>query len=181
MKTREVTIATGEQFTVPQGVQRLDSRSTKGWQVRYQGTKYFADGEAGPAKALEAATRELLRRIATLPAPVVLKRGPSPNKASGLPAGISGPLVVRKGAGEYPSAVLAVLVPRFGQKNELKRVHIGTPNTYTKAKYRAALAKAVEIRAEGTAQYEADATRAKRKAATAMKKALKAVANGGAA
>jgi hypothetical protein len=176
VKTREVTIATGERFTVPQGIQRLDSASTRGWQVRYQGTKYFADGEPGPKKALEAATKELLKRIATLPAPVVLKRAPSPHKRSGLPPGISGPLVVRKGAGAYESAVLAVLVPRFGQKNQIKRIHIGTPNTYTKTRYRAALAKAIEIRAEGLARYEADATRARRKGATEMKKALKAAA-----
>ena len=52
MKTKEVTITTGEKFTVPQGTQRLDSRSTRGWQVRYQGTKYFPDGSAGPKKAL---------------------------------------------------------------------------------------------------------------------------------
>lgn len=180
MKTREVTTATGERFTVPQGIQRLDSGSTRGWQVRYQGTKYFADGVPGAQKALEAATRELLKRIATLPAPVVLKRAPSPRKRSGLPAGISGPLVVRKGDSEYQSAVLAVLVPRFGQKNEIKRIHIGTPSTYTRARYRAALAKAIEIRAEGLARYEADATRARRKAATEMKKALKASAPGGA-
>lgn len=179
MKTREVTIATGEQFTVPQGIQRLDSKSTRGWQVRYQGTKYFADGESGPRKALEAATRELLKRIASLPAPVVLKRAPSPSKTSGLPAGISGPLLVRKGEAAYQSAVLAVLVPRFGKKNQLKRVHIGTPSTYTKARYRAALAKAVQIRAEGLAQYEADATRGRRKAAMAMKKVLKAAAQTG--
>lgn len=178
MKTREVTIATGERFTVPQGIQRLDSASTRGWQVRYQGTKYFADGEQGPQKALEAATRELLKRIATLPAPVVLKRAPSPRKRSGLPPGISGPLLVRNAEGAHESAVLAVLVPRFGQKNLIKRIHIGTPNTYTKARYKAALAKAIQIRAEGLALYEAEATRARRKAATAMKKSLRAAAQG---
>lgn len=176
MRTREVTLASGEQFTVPQGIQRLDSRSTKGWQVRYQGTKYFPDGPVGPQKALEAATRELMRRIATLPAPVVLKRAPSPRKGSGLPAGISGPLLVNKNEVNRQAAVFAVLVPRFGQKNQLKRVHIGTRQTYSRAKYKAALAKAIEIRAEGMAQYEADATRAKRKEATAMKKALRSAA-----
>jgi hypothetical protein len=176
MKTRILTLASGETFTVPQGIQRLDSHSTRGWQVRYQGTKYFADGTAGPRKSLAAATRELLRRIATLPAPVVLKRGPSPTKSSALPAGISGPILVRKNAGDHQAAVLAVLVPRFGQKNELKRVHIGTPSTYTKARYNAALARALQIRAESLAQYEKDATRAKRKAATEMKRTLRAAA-----
>ena len=121
MKTREVSLAAGEKFTVPQGVQRLDSKSTRGWQVRYQGTKYFPDGEAGPKKALEAATRELLRRVATLPAPVLLKRAPSPRKNSDLPAGISGPILVKGRRSEEQSAVLSVLVPRFGaaQRNRL--------------------------------------------------------------
>jgi hypothetical protein len=179
MRTRAVTLAGGEQFTVPQGVQRLDSRSTRGWQVRYQGTKYSPDGTHSPHKALEAATRELMRRIATLPAPVVLKRAPSPRKASGLPAGISGPLLVNRSDSTRQAAVFAVLVPRFGQKNQLKRVHIGTPQTYTRARYRAALAKAIELRTEGMAQYEADATRARRKDALAMKKALRSAAASG--
>lgn len=176
MKTREVTVAAGETFTVPQGIQRLDSATTKGWQVRYQGTKYFADGSAGPARALQLATRELLRRVATLPAPVVLKRGPSAHKSSGLPAGISGPILVTKAGSSDQSAVLSVLVPRFGTKNQTRRVHIGTPSNYTKARYRAALAKALEIRSTSIADYEAAATKAKRKAATELKKALR-VAN----
>jgi hypothetical protein len=174
MKTRFVTLAiTGESFTVPQGIQRLDSRSTRGWQVRYQGTKYFPDGTTGAEKSLQRATKELLRRIATMPAPVVLKRAPSPRKTTDLPAGISGPLLVNKNDEARQAAVFAVLVPRFGQKNELKRVHIGTPRNYTKTRYRAALARAKEIRAEGLARYEADATKAKRKDAAALRKALR--------
>ena len=177
MKTREITIPTGQKFTVPQGIQRLDSDSTRGWQVRYQGTKYFSDG-AAPDKALEGATRELLRRIATLPAPVNLRRAPSPSKTSKLPAGISGPLLVSKAGSEAQSAVLSVLVPRFGKANQTKRVHIGTPNTYTKARFRAALATAVQIRSESLAVYEAAATKAKRKAARTMKQTLWAVRSG---
>ena len=178
MKTRQVTITTGESFTVPQGIQRLDSASTRGWQVRYHGTKYFADGTAGPVKALESATRELLRRIATMPAPVSLRRTPSPSKTTALPAGISGPILVGKAGSEVQSAVLSVLVPRFGEPNQVKRVHIGTSQTYTKARYRAALGKAVELRSESLALYEAAATKAKRRAASAMKKTLSAARSG---
>ena len=178
MKTRDITTAAGESFTVPQGIQRLDSASTRGWQVRYQGTKYFPDGTAGARKSLESATRELLRRIATMPAPVGLRRTPSPSKTTGLPAGISGPIVVGKAGSELRSAVLSVLIPRFGQANQVKRVHIGTEQTYTKARYRAALAKAVELRSESLALYEAAATKAKRKEASAMKKALSAARSG---
>jgi hypothetical protein len=178
MKTREVTTATGETFTVPQGIQRLDSATTRGWQVRYHGTKYFADGSAGAAKALQGATKELLRRIADMPAPVGLRREPSPAKGSSLPAGISGPIVIGKEGLGSRSAVLSVSVPRFGKPNQTKKVHIGTDQTYTKTRFRQALAKAIEIRTESLALYEAAATQSKRKAATAMKKALHATRSG---
>jgi len=178
MKTRNVTIATGEQFTVPQGIQRLDSASTRGWQVRYQGTKYFADGTVGPKSALESATRELLHRIATLPAPVRLRRAPSPTKSSDLPAGISGPILVSKPGSELKSAILSVSVPRFGKTTEIKKIHIGTAQTYTKTRFRDALAKAIEIRSESMALYEAAATKAKRKSAAGLKGALREARSG---
>ena len=179
MKTRIVTIATGEQFTVPQGIQRLDSKSTRGWQVRYQGTKYFADGTAGPKTALESATRELLHRIATLPAPVRIRHAPSPAKSSDLPAGISGPILVKKSGSEVRSAVLSVSVPRFGKTTQTKTIHIGTAQTYTKTRFRTALAKAIEMRSESMALYEAAATKAKRKSVAGLKVALRE-AHGGA-
>lgn len=180
MKTREVTLATGERFTVPQGVQRLDSKSTHGWQVRYQGTKYFADGTDGPRKSFDRATRELFRRVAALPAPVPLKRIASPHKTSNLPVGVSGPIVLTK-ADNRQSAVLSVVVPRFGQPSEIREIHIGTPSTYTKARFRSALGKAVALREESMARYEHQATLAKRKAATALKKALAGAAAAAAA
>lgn len=175
MKTREVTLPTGERFTVPQGVQRLDSKSTRGWQVRYHGTKYFGDGTDGPKKALDRAVRELFRRVATLPAPTPLKSTPSPRKTSALPVGISGPIVLTK-ADSRQVAVLSVVVPRYGQPNEIREIHIGTPSTYTKTRYREAVTKAVLLRQESVAQYEEAATRAMRKAAVALKRSLAAAA-----
>ena len=177
MKQRKVKIYSGKMFTVPQGIQRIDSTSTHGWQVRYQGTKFFSDGGAEPDKAvksLEAATRELLRRIATMPAPTVLKRGPSAHKASGLPPGISGPIVVSRGESRVRSAVLSVLLPRFGATAQLKSVYIGTENTYTQAKYRAALVTAKALRAEAVAVYEAAATKARRRDAKDLRQNLNA-------
>lgn len=173
MKTREVTLPTGQRMTVPQGIQRLDSRSTRGWQVRYQGTKYFADGSGTPEASLKLAVRELMRRIATLPAPVKLKTVVSPHKTSDLPVGISGPIVLTKADGRQV-AVLSVVVPRYGSTSRFEEIHIGTPSTYTKARYRDALSRAIEIRQQGVAQYEADATRAKRREAAALKKAMAA-------
>lgn len=178
MKTRIVTLDSGDSFSVAQGIQRLDSRSTCGWQVRYQGTKYFPDGQSGPQKALDAATRHLLQRIASMPAPVPLRRTANASKASGLPVGISGPILVSKPGSDSVSAVLSVAVPVFGKTNLTRKVHIGTPLTYSKARYRQAVIKATEIRALGMAAYEAAATRAKRKDAAILKKALRAAANG---
>ncbi len=177
MKTRQVTLFSGQTFAVPQGIQRIDTRATHGWQVRYHGTKFFADGSAdgsGAAQSLAAATRELLHRIATLPAPVVLQKGPSANKTSDLPPGISGPILVpprrRKGTS---SAVLSVLLPRFGREPLVKSIYIGTERTYTAQRFEDALAKAIEMRTEVVRKYEDQATRAKRKAALALKASLR--------
>ena len=72
MKVRDVVIFSGERFEVPQGIQRIDHRATHGWQLRYGGTKLFSDHSSdgsGARAALEAAKRELVRRIGRLPAP----------------------------------------------------------------------------------------------------------------
>ncbi len=174
MKTRQVLTHTGQEFTVPQGIQRIDTRATHGWQVRYQGTKFFADGTTGAEKSLAAATRELLQRIATLPAPVVLQKSPSAHKTSDLPPGISGPIMVppRRGS-RVRSAVLSVLLPRYGQDARVKSIYIGTERTYTDRRFEDALARAIEMRAEVVKKYEATATRVKRKQGLELKAQLR--------
>jgi hypothetical protein len=165
MKTRVVVIHTGERFEVPQGIQRIDHRSTHGWQLRYGGTKLFSDGRHGARAALDAAKRELARRIASLPAPARLRREPSGSKTSDLPAGISGPVVrQRRGSGTMDSS-LSVSLPRFGEPPLRRSVFIGTQNTYTPERYLAALAKAIALRAKAEAAYQRAATRAKREQA----------------
>ena len=79
MNTRDVVIFSGERFVVPQCIQRIDHLSTHGWQLRYGGTKLFSDHSqdgSGARRALALATKELLKRIATLPAPSRLRRTP---------------------------------------------------------------------------------------------------------
>jgi hypothetical protein len=169
MNTRSVTVFSGEVFAVPQCIQRIDTRSTHGWQVRYHGTKMFSDGAAGPATALAAATRELVRRIAEHPAPVRLQHGPSANKTSTLPAGISGPIVQPATAKRASSASLSVLIPRFGQPSRMRKVYIASQSTYSRSKFQAALARAIELRTEAEQSYRLAATRAKRKEAVALK------------
>jgi hypothetical protein len=176
MKTREVVIFSGDTFTVPQCIQRIDKDSTHGWQVRYQGTKLFSDGTpdgSGASKSLDKATKELLSRIATMPAPVTLQRGPSAHKTSNLPPGISGPIVRARRNSKVRSASFSVLLPQFGKSPRITSVYIGNENTYTADRYRAALGKAINLRQKAEERYEEQATLSRRRAATAMKKTLR--------
>lgn len=177
MKTRHVVLFSGEAFEVPQGIQRIDHRATHGWQLRYRGTKMFSDHSndgSGAAAALQRATRELLRRIATMDAPTTLQQGPSQNKTSDLPPGISGPIVRQRRGSKVRDASLSVLIPRYGDKPRRRTIYIGTENTYTIEKYEAALARAVEMRREAEAAYRREITRAKRAAARQLRLAHKA-------
>jgi hypothetical protein len=172
MRVREVVIFSGAKFEVPQCIQRIDTRATHGWQLRYGGTKLYSDHSgdgSGAARALEGAMRELVKRIASLPAPSLLQRGPSRNKTSDLPAGISGPVERVRRGGRVRDFSLAVLIPRFGDKPRRRTIYIGTENTYTEARYDAALARAIEMRTAAEEAYERAATRAKRVEGRALK------------
>ncbi len=177
MKTRTVTIFSGQVFEVPQGIQRIDHRATHGWQLRYAGTRLYSDHSSdgsGAAASLAAATKELFKRIASTPAPTVLQRAPSANKSNNLPAGISGPVVRLRQGGKTRDCSLAVLIPRFGDKPLRRNVYIGTENTYTVERFEAALARAIEMRAKAEESYRLAATRAKRAEARAYKAKVKA-------
>lgn len=172
MKIRDITIFSGHQFSVPQGIQRIDHRATHGWQLRYGGTKLFSDHSpdgSGAQAALEAATKELLKRIAKLPAPTRLQHGPSENKTSDLPVGIFGPVVRQRRGSKLRYASLSVLVPRFGDVPLRKSVYIGSENTYSPARYNVALEKAIDMRNRAELAYQRAATRAKRLASEALR------------
>ncbi|MBL8342814.1 MAG: hypothetical protein JNL30_15205 [Rubrivivax sp.] len=177
MRFRDVAIFTGERYMVPQCIQRIDHRATHGWQLRYGGTKLFSDHSsdgAGAEAALAAATKELIRRIGTLEAPTTLQSGPSANKTSGLPPGISGPVVRERAGGRARDCSLAVLLPRFGDTPLRRSVYIGTETTYTKTKLRAAVKRAVAMRAEAEESYRKAATRARRADARVLRTMLAA-------
>ena len=177
MKTRQVVIFSGERFLVPQCVQRIDTRSTHGWQVRYQGTKMFSDHSAdgsGAAASLAKATAELKRRIAQMPAPTKLQQRPSGNKSSDLPVGISGPIVRSRQGSKVRTAVLSVLMPQYGKSVRCSTVYIGTENTYTAERYIAALNRAVEMRRDAEEAYRIAETKARRAEGRAMKAKPKA-------
>jgi hypothetical protein len=177
MKTRDVAIFNGKRFKVPQCIQRIDHRYTHGWQVRYGGTKMFSDGTndgSGAKASLEAATKELIRRITTMPTPSKLQPKPSASKNSGLPVGISGPLVRMRTGSSTRYASLQVLLPRFGEKPQNKNVYIGSESTYTVERFKEALARAVELRQEAETAYRADEAKARKAEARAMKAAMAA-------
>ena len=179
MKFRTVTIFSGQIFEVPQSVQRIDHKATHGWQLRYGGTKLYSDHTndgSGATESLRLATKELLKRIATLPAPSLLQRGPSANKSNDLPVGISGPIVRQRRGSALRDCSLAVLIPRFGQSPQRRSIYIGTENTYTPTRFKAALKRAIEMRKEAVEAYEIATTRDKRAQARAHKKVLKAAA-----
>ena len=171
MKIRDVVIFTGERFEVPQGIQRIDHLATHGWQLRYGGTKLFSDHTpdgSGASEALVQATKELLHRIAKLPAPSKLQREPNANKTTDLPVGISGPIVRQRPGARVRDCSLSVSLPRFGDSPSRRSVYIGTENTYTVERYKAALAKAIELRRNAEAAYQRAATKAKRAAGKAL-------------
>ncbi|MBL0729933.1 hypothetical protein [Piscinibacter sp. HJYY11] len=165
MKTRDVVIFSGKRFKVPQGIQRIDHRATHGWQLRYGGTKLFSDGStdgSGAAASLKAATEELLKRIAKLPAPSRLQRKPSENKTTDLPVGISGPIVRQRPGAKVRECNLSVSLPRYGAVPRRSTIYIGNENTYTVQRFEDALARAIKLREDAEANYRRDATRAKR-------------------
>lgn len=172
MKTRDVVIFTGKRFEVPQGIQRIDHLATHGWQLRYGGTKLFSDhtpdGSGAPA-ALVKATKELLNRIAKLPAPSKLQTRPNENKTTDLPVGISGPIVRQRAGSRVRDCSLSVSLPRYGDSPRRRSVYIGTENTYTVERYNAALIRAIEMRRNAETAYQRAATRAKRLASKSLK------------
>lgn len=172
MKVRDVVIYTGEQFEVPQCIQRIDSASTHGWQLRYGGTKFYSDGRyAGksPALALADATKELVKRIAKLPVQSKLQQAPSAHKRSDLPVGISGPIVRQRKGAAVRDCSFTVSLPQFGGASRRRSVYIANENTYTIEKYHQALERAVKLRQEAEEAYERAATKAKRAEGRALK------------
>ena len=172
MKYREVAIFSGHCFKVPEHIQRLDTRNTRAWQLRYGKWKTFSDHTSdgsGAATALAAAIEELHKRIDHLPAPTGLRRERNSSKNNELPVGISGPIARTRKGRRVAEFNFGVTIPRFGDKPTNKNVYIGTENTITDERYELALAKAVDIRKKSEKAYQAAATRAKRAAMHAPK------------
>ncbi|WP_396267148.1 hypothetical protein [Ideonella sp.] len=176
MRFREVVIFSGQRFQVPQGIQRIDHRSTHGWQLRYAGTKLFSDHTtdgSGAEKALNLAMDELQKRIRNTPPASRLQRAPSKHKRNDLPVGISGPVVRLRKGGTVRDCSLSVLLPRFGQASQRKSVYIATENTYTVEKFQQALDKAVALREKAERVYQKAELAAAKAGALDLKRQLK--------
>jgi hypothetical protein len=160
MKYRKVTIFTGEPYSVPEHIRRLDSNHTHGWQLRYGKWMMFSDHSndgSGAKAALSAATKELLKRVDVLHAPTNLRRVANASKTSNLPVGISYPMPRMRKGRRVAEHYYGVTIPRFGNTPTNTSVYVGTDNTVTDERFELALAKAITIRA-----YQAAATKAKR-------------------
>lgn len=165
MKYVRVTIFTGQSFTVPEHIQRIDHLRSHAWQLRYGKWTSFSDHSndgSGAEASLEAATKELMKRIDTLEAPSGLKKDILKWKKSKLPLGISGPVETKRKNRTFFEYNFGVTIPRYGMKPTNRNVYIGTDNTITDEKLKTALEKAEAIRDEAERAYRAAATNAKR-------------------
>lgn len=167
MKFREAIICSSERLMVPDHIQRIESKRTYGWQIRYGSKKgaFFADHSndgSGAEESLAKATAELIRRIKDLPAPTQLRHKILSRKATRLPLGISGPHErIRKGKG-FTEFEFRVSIPRFGKGSTNKNVYIGTNNTVSNRRIKAALQTAIRLRQSAEQSYRVAATAAKR-------------------
>ena len=172
MQARTVTIYSGARIRVPEHIQRIDTLSTHGWQMRYgRPTLFYSDGQGpgnGPRPALKRAIESLRQRIAELPAPTGLQRSTSASKQNDLPIGISGPILRQRPSRSVPECHFSVSLPRFGGKPLRRSIYIANQNTYTPERYTGALNAAIDMRRAAEEQYQLDATAAKRRFAAKL-------------
>ena len=172
MPIRTSTLPSGAKIKVPEHIQRIDTRSTHGWQLRYgKPTLFFSDSKAAganPRGSLKLATDALRERLSTLQAPTGLQRAASTSKQNDLPAGISGPILRQRPGRAAPECHFSVNLPRYGDKPLRRSVYIANQNTYSKERYQEALETAIEMRKTAEVAYQTAATDAKRRAAAKL-------------
>lgn len=134
-RCRTVSCGAGD-FTVPKHVVRLESDRLAGWQVRWETSRYFADGLHGrPEASLTAAIRHL--RKVWKPTLKKTQRGQSASSKT-------------PGVGLYRDARTGAIYVEARHPNGGRpvRFYAGTPNTVTPARLTAATRKAKKARAE---------------------------------
>lgn len=172
MPARTAVLPSGTRIRVPEHIQRIDTRSTHGWQLRYgKPTLFFSDSKAkgaSPRASLKLAVDALRERLSTLDAPTGLQRSASASKQNDLPAGISGPILRQRPGRAAPECHFSVNLPRYGDKPLRRSVYIANQNTYSKERYQEALDTAIALRQEAEKAYQEAATAAKRRAASKL-------------
>ena len=176
MKLRTVKVGARHRFEVPERIQRIDTESTHGWQLRYgkMPTEFFSDpshDRAGIAASLDRAVAALLKRVRRLPAPTGLKTEVAGWKKSGLPVGISGPRAHKRADKQVAYYSFQVSIPLVEGGSTTRQVYIGTQNTINAQRFDDALAKAILMRDAAVEAYSRTKTRARRQAAAAHKAA----------
>ncbi len=162
--TREIKIARRGAFKVPQYVTRLDypRRRAKrgadrvwrsamhGWWVRYRdNSKFFNDAGEDPGVSLRRA-REFLESIYVGPAIRLARKEHADKKNK---TGVPGIRIISKPhhRGHTNEIMVEVSATRNGESP--KRVYVGTSETATKARMKAAIEKAKGIRAAIVERY----------------------------
>lgn len=118
-------------FSVPKHIVRLDGRGLAGWQVRWEGTKYFADSISGDAAA---SLQEAMKYLGKVWKPVPKRTARKTSAGSGI-----GLIHDAKRDVWYAEA-------RHPRHEAPKRFYVGTTSTFTDKKARAALRLAAKAR-----------------------------------
>ena len=154
---RKVRVRGFGTFMVPRHVQRIDiheenKAGTHGWQVRWDGTKFFSDaanGKRDPAGSL-ARSERYLRTIYTGPRPRLRE---TEHKDKKHRTGIAGVQLAyrRRKDRQIAEVYLRVNPPRQG--GAPRSIYVGTENTITQLRMRLALKKARAMRDSMRVEY----------------------------
>ena len=152
LPTRLVEVQNWGDFTVPRHVVRIEisgrtgHSDTRGWQVRYNGTKFFSDSLSGdpartPATALSMAVDFLAARYRGASPPLRKKENDSKTEKTGMPGVRIARILNRKG---FEVVYVETAHPVYG--NAPRRFYAGTANTATPSRIEAAMKRAKALR-----------------------------------
>jgi len=164
---RSVTVRGFGAFEVPRHIQRIDiddegKAGTHGWQVRWNGTKFFGDasnGKRDPTRALARAERHL-RAIYDGPKPRLRDKEHKDKKHR---TGLAGVQLAYRRRRNRNIAEVYLRVNPLSPGGTPRSVYVGTENTVTQARLREALRRARAMRDEMRAEYIASLARAPRR------------------
>jgi len=134
-RCRELSCKAGT-FTVPRHVVRLESKKVAGWQVRWEGSKYFGNGETQDPKASLEKAIQYLRKVWR---PIKKQTSRNKTKTGGVP-GVR--LAREKKDGAW------YVIASHPKRGSPKRFYVGNDRTWSDVKYHQTLQKAKAARKE---------------------------------